>query len=104
MLYDLIEVDLHRQAFSFTRKSVKIQANYSQNTFRLTTQNVASFCVLVSPKQINMQEPVLIYVNDQLVFNQVVGYDKEFMLENFSKNQDKDRLWVNKICIDLLQK
>lgn len=98
---DLIEVEVKRKAFSFAGKSARIKANYDQNTFHITTQNVGSLCVLISPEQINMQQPVSIYINDQLMYSQVVEYDKDFMLENFNINQDRSKIWVNKICLDI---
>ena len=48
---------------------------------------------------INLDIPVVVTINGKEVFNKVVEIDRDFMIQNFLENIDKQALWVNKIIL-----
>lgn len=95
----LIVVPVEKKAFDFPRASGKFVAEYADNTFRVQSSCIASFCVNISPQMVDMSKPVIIYWNDKLCYSGIVSIDRNFMLRNFQENRDRKSLWVNRICI-----
>ncbi|REC46422.1 alpha/beta hydrolase [Chryseobacterium pennipullorum] len=93
----LIVEKTDKNAFDFPRKSGKIKAEYTQNTFRIETSRVASFSINISPEMIDPGQRVKVFINGKLYFNRKIKYDRELMLENFEKNRDRERIWINRI-------
>lgn len=97
----LITKPVDIDAFKFPRKSGKIEAIYHDNTFRITTSIITSFTINILPEQVNLQKKIKVYVNNKLLFNKKLNYDKEFMIQNFKNNKDRGRVWVNTIDLAL---
>ena len=95
----LVVMEVDRMAFDFPRKSGKIVAKYENNIFRIETSCVKSFSVNISPEMIDMGKKVRIYLNGNLCFDKRIGYDTDFMLQNFNTTQDKIQIWINQIHI-----
>lgn len=95
----LVVENVYKQAFDFPRKSGKIIGNYCNNVFYLTTSNIKSFSINISPEMINMNKRIKVFVNGKLYFDKKVTYNKVFMLSSFEKNRDRTQLWVNQIPV-----
>lgn len=99
----LVVMEVDRMAFDFPRKSGKIVAKYENNIFRIETSCVKSFSVNISPEMIDMGKKVRIYLNGNLCFDKRIGYDTDFMLQNFNTTRDKIQIWINQIHIQQCQ-
>jgi hypothetical protein len=44
---------------------------------------------------------VKVYINRKLYFNQKVKYNREFMLQNFENNKDREQVWINHIELEI---
>ncbi|MEZ4992257.1 MAG: alpha/beta hydrolase-fold protein [Saprospiraceae bacterium] len=97
----LITKKVDRLAFDLPRKSGKILAEYDDNVFTIKTSRISSFRINISPEMVDMGKKVQVFVNDQLLFNDLVKYDKEYLLRSFEQNRDREQLWVNFIGIRL---
>ncbi|MCK8521460.1 alpha/beta hydrolase-fold protein [Aquimarina sp. D1M17] len=95
----LITKNVSKKAFDFPRKSGKITAVYNDNTFQIKTSRITSFKVNISPEMIDLEKEVKVYVNGKLYFNDIITYDKEFMIQDFEKNKDRTKVWVNQILV-----
>lgn len=93
--------DVDIQAFTFPRKSGKIIAKYSNNTFEIQSSAIESFTINISPEMVNFKKKVKVYVNGALYFNKKVNYNTEFMLKNFEQNKDREQIWVDYIPIKI---
>ncbi|WP_410879825.1 alpha/beta hydrolase-fold protein [Myroides sp. DW712] len=98
---NLIEKEVNIDAFKFPRKSGKIKAEYGNNIFRIKTSSIQSFVINISPEMVNLKKKIKVYVNGKLHFNEKVKYNREFMLENFKKSNDREQVWVNYIKLKI---
>lgn len=97
----LIKKDVDKTAFLFPRKSGKIIASFSDNTFHIKTSNIGSFKLFISPEMIDMGKNVKVFVNGKLYHESRIKYNKQFMLESFEKNKDRSQVWVNRIEVKI---
>lgn len=97
----LIVQQVDKNAFDFPKKSGKIKAEYSNNIFRIETSNIQSFSINISSEMVNLKKKVKVYINGKLHFNEKVKYNREFMLENFENNKDREQVWINYIELKL---
>ncbi len=97
----LITIDVHKEAFSFPRKSGKVIAKYENNTFEIKTSCISSLAINISPEMVDLHKKVKVFINQKLYFNGKVKYDKEFMYTSFEQNRDRSQVWVNQIKLEL---
>ncbi|MBD0403479.1 alpha/beta hydrolase-fold protein [Flammeovirga sp. EKP202] len=97
----LITIDVHKDAFSFPRKSGKVIAKYEDNTFEIKTSRISSLAINISPEMVDLHKKVKVFINQKLYFNGKVKYDKEFMHLSFEQNRDRSQVWVNQIKLEL---
>lgn len=97
----LIVQEVDKKAFDFPRKSGKVKAEYHNNIFRIETSSIKSFSINVSPEMINLKKKVKVYVNGKLYFNEKIKYSREYMLQNFENNQDREQIWINRINLNI---
>lgn len=97
----LVAEDVDKNAFDFPRKSGKIIAEYENNTFRIKTSAIKSFLINISPEMVDVKKKVKIYINGKLYFNNKIKYNREFMLQNFENNQDREQIWINYIEVKI---
>jgi hypothetical protein len=90
-----------KNAFDFPRKSGKIKSEYDNNIFRIETSSIKSFSINISPEMVNLKKKVKVYINRKLYFNQKVKYNREFMLQNFENNKDREQVWINHIELEI---
>jgi len=95
----MVTVDVARKAFDFPRASGKIVASYEANQFTVTASRIGAFSIAISPEMVDLNTPVKVVLNGTLVFDKVLTYDKQFMLEQWHANRDRSQLWVNYIRV-----
>lgn len=97
----LKKIVVDKNAFDFPRKSGKIMAEYQDNIFRLKTSGISSLRINISPRMVNLEEKVCIYINEKLYFSDKIEYDPSFMLRTFKEKQDREQIWVNFIEVKI---
>lgn len=97
----LIVQEVNKYAFDFPRKSGKIKAEFDNNIFHIETSNIKSFSINISPEMVNLKKKIKVYINGKLHFNEKIKYNREFMLQNFNDNQDREQVWVNYIKLEI---
>lgn len=97
----LVVLEVNKKAFDFPRKSGKVEASYTDNTFDIKTSCIKSLSIRISPEMINMDRKVKVFVNGKLYFDQKVKFDKEFLLQSFAAHRDRKQLWVDLIQLEL---
>ena len=81
--------------------SAAIRASFAANRLEAETSRVGAFRVLVHPDMIELDQKLVIEVNGEVVFDEVVQPDIEFMIENYLSNRDRSTLYVAEVAIDL---
>ena len=92
-----IKKDSTSKAFIFPRKSSAILAHYHDNTFTLQTSRIKNVTIYVSPEMVSLKQPVRVIINGKTVYEGKVKIDKDFMLDNYTKEVDHQALWVNRL-------
>jgi hypothetical protein len=93
----LVSKKVDKNAFDFPRKSGKISAKYTNNSFEIETSRIHSFSINVSPEMVDLKRKIKVYINGKLYFNEKIKYDRNFMLKNFENNRDRTQVWINQI-------
>ncbi|MBT4575595.1 MAG: PDZ domain-containing protein [Candidatus Cloacimonetes bacterium] len=88
-------------ALSYEKSSGAVKANYFGNHFNIETSRVSQIAIYIHPKMINMKIPIIITLNGNEVFNEIVQIDREFMVKNLLENHDRKALWTNKIFLNV---
>lgn len=97
----LISQEVDRDAFDFPRKSGKVKAEYGGNVFQLKTSNIESVAINISPEMVNLKKKVKVYINGKLYFTEKIKYNREFMLQNFEENKDREQVWIDQIKLNI---
>ena len=89
--------------FMFKREvpSAAVGADFAANRIEVKTSRVGAFRILVHPDMIVLDQNLVIMVNDEVVFDELVEPDLQFMLENYLANRDRKLLYVAEVVIDL---
>jgi len=103
------ELQLHGQfppvgfydAFNYSMPSGAVKATYYGNHFNIETSLVSELIIYIHPKMVNLDIPVVVEINGKEVLNEIVKIDRDFMIDNFLENLDREALWVNKIVLDV---
>jgi pimeloyl-ACP methyl ester carboxylesterase len=81
--------------------SAAIRAGFAANRIDVQTSRVGAFSVLVHPDMIVLEQPLVIVVNGEVVFDDTVRADLKFLLENYLDNRDRSLLCVAEVVVDL---
>ncbi|MCK4680936.1 hypothetical protein KAT82_07395, partial [bacterium] len=81
--------------------SAAIRAGFAANRIDVQTSRVGAFSVLVHPDMIVLEQPLVIVVNGEVVFDDMVRPDLKFLLENYLDNRDRSLLYVAEVVVDL---
>jgi len=81
--------------------SAMIRAGFAANRIEVETSRVGSFRVLVHPDMIVLDQSLVIEVDGEIVFADIVRPDLEFMLSNFIENRDRSLLYVAEVAVSL---
>lgn len=93
--------DSTSQAFVFPRRSGAVQGRYTKNHFELTTSQVESLTIYLSPEMINFSQPLNVVINGKQVYNGPVQYDRAFLVAQYGKEMDHQALWVNRLTFTI---
>lgn len=94
-------LDSSSRAFVFPRCSGAVQASYSNNVFRLTTSQVNSIRLYLSPQMVDFKRPIQVIVNDKTVYSGLVHLDKEYLLTTYQREGDRQAVWANNLVIQV---
>ena len=97
----LIAVDVNKKAFDFPRQSGKIIANYDNNKFEIKTSCLKAFTINISPEMIDLKNPVKVYINNKLHFNDTLNFNKSILLKTWENTLDSNQLWINAINFEI---
>ena len=81
--------------------SSAIRASFAANHLTVETSRVGAFRVLVHPDMVTLGQNLVIEVDGEVVFDEVVQPDIGFMLENYIENRDRSLLYVAEVAVDL---
>jgi len=87
--------------FNYNQKSGQIRGEYIANTFYIETSRVKRFSIYIHPDMVQLDQKVKVILNDKEVFSDFIEKDKDFIIENYRTNRDKELLYINKIDIEL---
>ncbi|MGB3478522.1 MAG: dienelactone hydrolase family protein [bacterium] len=87
--------------FTRGRTSGRIEGYFSGNTFSLKTSQIGVFTIKIHPDMVQIDQNIVIIVNGEVVFDKKVRANPEYLLKNYLKNRDRERLYVNEITIAL---
>ncbi len=87
--------------FTRGKPSGRIEGYFSGNTFSLKTSQIAVFTIKIHPDMVQIDQNIVIIVNGEVVFDEKVRANPEYLLKNYLKNRDRERLYVNEITIAL---
>jgi predicted esterase len=91
------------QYYYHLNKSAAVNATYNKNRFNIETSRVGELELLISPAMVNLEYPVVVVINGKQLFAGMVKADKNFIVEGFKKNFDRDAIWVNSIKLKVGQ-
>lgn len=69
------------------------------NRFIIETSRISGLSIFIHPEMVRLDQPVVIEVDGQVVFDSIIEPDAEFMLKSFVENRDRQLLWVGKVEI-----
>jgi hypothetical protein len=81
--------------------SAVVRASFGANRIDVETSRVGAFHVLVHPDMIALDQNLVIAVDGDVVFDDVVRPDLEFMLRNYLENRDRSLLYVAEVAVNL---
>ena len=90
----------HYNALNYTKPSGAVKTVYYGNHFDIKTSRVSQIALYVHPQMINLDIPIVVTINGKELFNEIVEIDRDFMIQNFKENVDREALWVNKIILN----
>lgn len=96
---NLIAKDTLLKAFNFPRKSAAVKGYFKNNEFHLQTSAVGALTIFISPEMVDINKPVVVYVNGLKKADRRAVYDKQFILDSFYDTLDRKAIWIDKIEI-----
>ena len=78
-----------------------VYAERDGNSFEVKTNNVSKFRIALSPAVVDFKTPIVIKVNGREVFNSVVKYDAEAVIESFLQDEDPNTLAAKYIMVEV---
>jgi len=88
-------------AITYSKPSGALQAEYFGNEFVIETSRVKKLAIYLHPAMVNFDNPVKVIINDEIVFDENIAIDREFMVDNFFRNRDRTALWAKKLEFEL---
>jgi len=81
--------------------SAAVRAGFAANRLEVAASRVGSFRLLAHPDMVVLDQNLVIEVDGDVVHDQIVQPDLEFMLENYLENRDRKLLYVAEVVIEL---
>lgn len=88
------------EAFPRSLPSGAIEAIRVGNYFYIKTSRVGKFVIYLHPKIIKFNQPVSIYVNNNLIGEHLISPNSKLLLDEFLKGRDRSMLWVGKFVVN----
>ncbi|NIG56576.1 dienelactone hydrolase family protein [Chitinophaga sp. Cy-1792] len=99
--YNKVEKNFNAPLFYAQEPGAAITCEHSGNEFNVQTSRVKSFEIAINPDIVNISKPIVVFVNGTKVFDDKVGYDKNYMLTYFKSAHDRSIVYVNQIAINV---
>lgn len=74
-----------------------------QNSFQVSADGVGEFTLLLSPSEIDFNEPVSVTVNGNLVFNGKVTASSQTLLDWVRQDMDRQMLFLAELTLDITE-
>ena len=100
-LYGQFPDTTYYDAIIYSKPSGAVQAHYFGNEFVIKTSQAKKLAVYLHPDMVNFENPVKVIINNNVVFDENVAIDREFMIDNFLRNRDRTALWAKKLEFEL---
>jgi hypothetical protein len=94
---NIIRNEKEIDSIKYGQKTAQVKANYFNNIYDLKTSLVDEVVLYISPTMIDINKPVKVILNGKEVYNQKIGFDKNFMIDNFIEKFDRKQVWINEI-------
>jgi hypothetical protein len=78
-----------------------VDGTVADNRFTLKVRNVAKLELLLSPRQVDLAEPIVVEVNGQVVHEAVVAPDLRFCLEQALRDEDRTMVYLARLAIEV---
>jgi hypothetical protein len=75
-------------------------AHYMGNRIEIESSRVGAMSILVHPDMINLDEPLLVMWNGQVVHQEKVKPDPAYLIRNFLEDRDRSILYIAKISLE----
>ncbi len=85
--------------FTRDRPSARAEVSFSANNFDIKSSQLGGFTIYIHPDMVQLDQPLLIHVNEELCYDDRINPDIEFLLRNFLENRDRELLYVKEIII-----
>lgn len=92
-------LDGQEDVYEYGKNTGQVRAAYFNNTFKLTTSQIDTVIIYISPITVDLSLPVKVIINGKTVFNEKVTASKSFMIDSFLKSFDRAQIFVNQIVI-----
>ncbi|MCK4410105.1 MAG: PDZ domain-containing protein, partial [Candidatus Eisenbacteria sp.] len=81
--------------------SAMVRAGLAANRIEVEASRVGAFRILVHPDMVVLDQNLVIVADGEVVFDELVEPDLEFLIDNYLKNRDRNLLYVTEVVVDL---
>lgn len=81
--------------------SAAVRAGFAANRIDVQTSRVGAFRVLIHPDMVSLDRNLVVAVNGEVVHDDIVRPDLEFMLRNYLDKRDRSLMYVAEVAIEL---
>ena len=81
--------------------SAAVRAGFAANRIEIEASRVGALRVVIHPAMFALDRSLVIAVDGDVVFDDVVQPDLEFLLENYLENRDRSLLYVAEVAVEL---
>ena len=89
------------QAFPRHKPSGRVELSRDGNRIEAQTRGVRSFRLLLSPDELDFQQPIRVVVNGIEVLNRLVALDRATLLRWAAEDRDRTQLFAAQVTIDV---
>lgn len=87
--------------FKREKPSAKAIVDFAANRVDIQGSRLGAFSIYVHPDMFRLEDNIVVTVNGETVFDDLVEPDLAFMLQNYLDNRDRQALYVAKISVAL---
>jgi len=86
-----------RNYYSGLNSSAVVKASFNNNVFNIQTSGTTEIELMISPVMVNLEEPVVVFINGKQAFAGKIIADKKFIINGFQTNFDRQAIWVTSL-------